>query len=163
MADGWITIADKPLGRKLGYQGVNQILQQIRSLAASRPLYWGGYREFGVQPITGALTVNIPNWLDFELDGDLLAGFTVRARVEVRTDDAGTSVTPLIVRADTLATIVTGSACTATALDYSGANQKQTLAITLVGGSSIPYRVQLTGGNGNAKIYGIAHLEIFAP
>lgn len=160
MAEGWITIADKVLDGKLGYQGVNQILQQIRALASPRPMFMGGSRSRGVRGVTGALTINAVDWLDLELDGTKLAGFTVRVRVEVRTDAVGTSVTPRVQNITDATTAVTGSACTSVAQDYQGTNQIQTLSFTPAAGLK-KYRLQLTAGDNAADVYGIAYVEVY--
>jgi hypothetical protein len=52
-------------------------------------------------------------------------------------------------------------ACTATAADYSGANQKQTITVTLASGIK-KYRLQGTPSNTTNATFVIGYLEVFA-
>lgn len=158
MAEGWVAISDKILDERLGYQGVNNILQQIRSIAfGALPL--GGSRVLGVRSATA---IGVPEYIDIEIDGTKYAGLTVRARVEVRTANAATSVTPRVQNMTTAATAGTGVSSTATNADYSGTNQKQTITLTLAAGLNT-YRLQVTGGNATNDIFAIGYVEVKNP
>ncbi len=92
------------------------------------------------------------------------ASRTLQARVEVRTNDPGVSITPKIINSTDSTDIVVGAACTAGNVDYSGANQKQTLAMTgLLTAGIKKYRLQYTlGANAPVETWAIGELEIFA-
>ena len=116
----------------------------------------GGSRTVG---ILAAVATDAINWIDVEVDGTAFAGWTLRARVEVRTSDVGTSVTPRVQNVTDATTAGTGVASTATATDYTGVNQIQTITVTLAAGVK-KYRLQLTPSNANSDVYGIGYLEL---
>jgi len=101
------------------------------------------------------------DYIDFEIDGTNLGGFTVQARVEVRTTNAATSVTPKIRNITDGTDAGVGAACSAINTDYSGVNCRQTIPITLVPGLK-KYRLQLTPSTVNDEVFGIGYVEIFA-
>jgi hypothetical protein len=129
------------------------------------------FRVFG--PLGGSRTVSLPmaagvqsaiDWLDVELPGtdDVPAGVVFRARVECRTEDAGTSVTPKIRNITDGTDAALGAACTATDADYSGADQVQTLTINRAA-TAKTYRLQATVENGDVPTYLIGYLEVVQP
>ena len=139
---------------------VDQVRLNIKALAARRAVYpLGGSRQ-ALVVYNG--TFDAVDWIDVELDGtEFQTGATVRARVEVRSANAGTSITPLIRNITDSTDAVTGAACTATDADYSGANQKQTLSFTPVTGVK-KYRLQFTNSNATNGTYGApSFLEVF--
>lgn len=160
---GWniITNITLALNKRLGYQTMRKVRDNMVALASARLQHaLGGSRTTSV-PLSASVQ-NAQDYIDIELDGTALAGLTVQARVEVRTDDGGTSVTPSIRRTTNTATdMVTGAACTATAADFSGTDSKQTLVFTPTAGVNT-YRMRLLPGNASAGVYGIGYVEIFA-
>lgn len=158
MAEGWQTLADKVLNDPLGYQSYNKLVQQIRSIAFATH-HLGGSRALGVR---SASAIEVPEYVDIELDGTKYAGLTVRARVEVRTANAATSVTPKIRNMTAGTDAGTGVSSTGTAADYSGTNQKQSITVTLAAGLN-KYRLQVTGGNATNDIFAIGYIEVKNP
>lgn len=164
MAEGWQTLTDKALDNPFGYQSVNAIYQQMRALAAPRPHFVGGSRTLPLRGATGALTLDLEGFLNFEIDSSKHAGFTVRVRFEVRTTAAGTTVTPRVynVTDKANATYSGAVACSATDTDYEGTNQVQNITITPASGVK-RYRAQVDVSNGNADVYAFAQLEFVTP
>lgn len=105
---------------------------------------------------------NAWNWQDIELNSDDYAGWTVRARVECRTSDVGTSVIPRIRNITDNVNAGVGAACVADDVEYGGLEQKQTIALTLGAGVK-KYRLQAVPGNANTDVFVIGHLEFIAP
>ncbi len=161
MALTWNVIIAKVLDDVFGYQSANKLRENGIILASRR----------GIFPLGGSRIVSLPlvasaqkatEWIDMEIDGTDMAGMTVRARVECRTDNAATSITPSILNVTDSTTAGTGTACTATNTDYSGANQVQTIAVTLAAGVK-KYRLVGTPSNAtNATYVGPGYIEIFA-
>lgn len=158
MAEGWVTIADKVNNQKLGYQGTNNILQQIRA-CAFRVFPLGGSRTEG---IASASYVPVKHWIPLVLDGTKLAGFVVTARVWVRTDNAGTSVTPRVWNNTTSTAAGTGVACIATDTDDTGDDQEQLITLTLAAGENV-YILQIDGNNATDDIFGLGVIEVSLP
>jgi hypothetical protein len=104
------------------------------------------------------------DWLDVELPGtdDVPATVVFRFRVECRTEDASTSVTPKVRNVTDSTDAALGAACTATAADYSGADQVQTLTISRTPATK-KYRLQATVENGDFPTYLIGYLEVVQP
>lgn len=89
------------------------------------------------------------------------ASVVVQVRFYLRVSDAGVSLTPKILKSTDDATYTAASytgalACTGTATDFSGTNQKQTLTLTLDAGVRY-YRPQVTVGAGGTGIEGWAY------
>lgn len=105
--------------------------------------------------------VEVIDWIDFVPATGEFEGATVTAQVEVRTANAGTSVTPKIRNVTDSTDAVTGSACTATNADYSGTQQRQSLSFTPVAGKR--YRLMITGSNTTNSIYGIGQIKVVWP
>lgn len=156
----WNTIAAKVLDDVFGYQSANRIRENLIALASARLTYHlGGSRNVAVPLVASAQ--DAVDFIDIELDGTNLGGFTKQLRVEVRTLNAGTSVTPKLRNVTDSTDAGTGVACSATNADYSGANQKQTITVTLATGVK-KYRLQLTPSNATNGTFGIGYVEIFA-
>jgi hypothetical protein len=156
----WSVVADFILDQRFGYQSANKIKNNVVALASARlQHYLGGDRLRAVPRVAAAQ--DAVNYIDVELDGTSLAGLTVQARVEVRTSNAATSVTPTIRNVTDATTAATGVACTTTPADYSGANGKQTLAFVPAAGVK-KYRLQLTPQNTTNDVFGTGYIEIFA-
>jgi hypothetical protein len=121
---------------------------------AMMPMRFGGSRTVSV-PLVAA-PQNCVDWVDISLDGGPVdSAYSVSVDVEVRTAAIGTSVTPQIYNVTTATVVVTGAACIAALLDYSGANQFQTLTWSLKSGVN-KYRLRLTPANVLNPVYGIS-------
>lgn len=156
----WNTIAAKVLDDVFGYQSANRIRENLIALASARLTYHlGGSRTVAVPLVASAQ--DAIDFIDIELDGTNLGGFTKQLRVEVRVANAATSVTPKLRNVTDGTDAGTGVACSATNADYSGTNQKQTITVTVATGVK-KYRLQLTPSNTTHPTFGIAYVEIFA-
>jgi hypothetical protein len=120
---------------------------------AEKQIFLGGSRHVGVE---GTGVQDAIGYLNVLLNGTRLEGLTVRARVEVMTENAGTSVTPRIYDVTAASTLVTGSASTSTTWE------EQVLTMTLPLASR-QYRLQLTKNNSTYRVYGIAMIEVVSP
>jgi hypothetical protein len=138
---------------------IEGVRQNIKALAARRAVYpLGGSRNVGIQYNA---VIDAYDWLPFYFDGtEFQAGATVRARVDVRSADAATSITPQIYNVTDTSVAVTGAACSATLADYTGANQRQTLSFTPATGAK-EYRLRLTPSNDTNLVYCIGLVEVF--
>jgi hypothetical protein len=160
MAALWSVVADFILDQRFGFQDANKIKNNIIAVASGRlQHYLGGDRLRAVPNVASAQ--DAINYIDVELDGTQLAGLTVQARVEVRTANAGTTVTPKIRNVTDASDAGTGVACSATNTDYTGTNQKQTITLTVASGIK-KYRLQLTPSNTTNDVFGTGYIEIFA-
>lgn len=155
----WNTIAAYVLDQVWGYQGANRHRENLIALGSRRASYHlGGSRTVTLPLVASAQDAQ--DWIDVEIDGTNLTGFTARLRVECRTLNAGTSVTPKLRNVTDGTDAGVGVACSATAADYSGANQKQTITVTLATGVK-KYRLQGTPSNTTNGTFVIGQLEIF--
>jgi hypothetical protein len=156
----WNTIAAYVLDQVWGYQGANRHRENLIALASRRATYHlGGSRSVSIPLVAAAQDAQ--DYVDVEIDGTNLGGFTAQARIECRTMAAGTSITPKVRNMTDGTDAGTGVACTATAADYSGANQKQTITVTLASGIK-KYRLQGTPSNTTNATFVIGYLEVFA-
>lgn len=156
----WNVIAAYVLDNVFGFQSANKHRENLITLAARRAVYpLGGSRSVSLPLVASAQ--NAEDYLDIEIDGTNLGGFTANLRVECRTTNAGTSVTPKLRNMTDSTDAGTGAACSATATDYSGANQKQTIVVTIAAGIK-KYRLQGTPSNVTNPTFVIGYLEIFA-
>jgi len=154
----WSTVADYVIDARFGFQDANAIKNNIIAYASARiQRYLGGSRQVSVPLVASAQ--DAIDYLDVEIDGTKLAGFTVQARVEVRSGAAGTSVTPKIRNVTDSSDAIVGTACSATT--WGGTNSVQTLGFTPVTGIK-KYRLQLTPSNTTNPVWGIGMIEIFA-
>lgn len=113
--------------------------------------------------------IDLLNWTPFVVDNtalqlssfsDVIGGATlvVQIRYLLRVSNAGLSLTPKILYGSTITTITTvatisgQTACVATATDFSGANQYQTVTVTLPSGVNI-FKPQVTRGGTPAAGY----------
>ena len=126
--------------------------QSLLALAC-RSFELGGLVEGGIDG-TGAQIVR--EYKIVELPGDDLQGFTVRARVQVRTDHASTSVTPFIYDLTSSATLATGSASTSTSF------VEQTIALTIPSATR-KYQLRVTKSNALALVYAVGVIEFLVP
>jgi hypothetical protein len=115
----------------------------------------GGSRDRGLDG-TGAQ--DAIDYQEIELDGDLLAGFTIRARVQIKTENAGTTITPQIWDVTTAAVLVTTGGSASASLVWAS----QDLVLTLPPAVR-RYKLQFVKSNANFQVWGIGYLEIKAP
>lgn len=121
------------------------------------PIELGGSRQ--VSALLSASLQNIIEWKDKPIYWQLLdSGLFVRAQVEVRANGT-TTVTPSIYNVTDAVTEITGAACSATNIDYSGANQKQTLAISTQTVKKV-YRMRVQASDAVKGVFGNGYLEI---
>lgn len=145
-------------GDKWGYQDSEWARQNFRALTAIRHILpLGGSRNQGLQHNA---VIEAYDYLDIEIDSTELPGLSCVARVEVRVENAGLSVTPSIRNVTDSSDAGTGLACTATSADYSGTNQKQEFEVTLASGVK-KYRLRLTPTNNTYQFWAIGYLEIY--
>lgn len=115
----------------------------------------GGSRTIA---ILGGSFQNASDWRDVELDGDALDGIDVVAKVECRIT-SGESVTPVVWNVTDDEAAGTGVECTSEDPDYLGANQVQTISVTLAAGAK-KYRLKGDQAPGITGSYFIGNLEI---
>jgi hypothetical protein len=116
------------------------------SRAASLPLAAATYDLVNAEP---AFTVPT-------LSAAVLA--TARIVADCKTADASVSITPRLINAISSVVAGTGVACTATADDYTGTNQHQTIAVTLVAGQT--YKAQAIVSAGVHATFCTIRLEV---
>ena len=155
----WNIIAAFVLDQAFGYQAANRFRENLIALSSAKLTYDLGGSRFTSLPQVAAAQDGI-DYRDIELDGTNLGGFTKQARVEARTINAATSVTPKVRNATDLSDAGVGVACSAILADYSGANQRQTIALTLASGAK-RYRLQGTPSNVTHPTFVIGYIEIF--
>jgi hypothetical protein len=156
----WTPIDAFVLDQLFGFQTANLLRENMIALASLRRIYpLGGSREVGLPQV--ASQQNIPSWLDIELDGTSLGGFTKQLRVECRVSNAAMSITPTLRNVTDASDAAAGAACSATAADYSGSNQKQTVTATLAAGVK-KYRLTGTPSSTTHFAFVIGYLEIYA-
>jgi hypothetical protein len=158
MAALWTPVADFVLDNKFSYQKANAIKNNIIAIASARlTRYLGGSRQISVPLVASAQ--DVIDYLDVEIDGTALTGLSVQARVDVRSSNAGTSVTPKIRNVTDASDAVVGVACSA--ITWGGTNSAQTLTFTPAVGIK-KYRLQLTPSNVTNAVFGIGLIEMFA-
>jgi hypothetical protein len=151
--------SDYILDQLFGYQTANRLKNSILALASARLTYdLGGSREVSL-PLVGAAQ-NAVNWQDIILDSTNLAGLTRQLRVECRTNDGATSITPKLRNITDGTDAGVGVACTATDADFSGTDQIQTITVTLAAGVK-KYRLMGTPSNGDHATFVRGYLELF--
>jgi hypothetical protein len=116
------------------------------SRAASLPLAAATYDLVNAEP---AFTVPT-------LSAAMLA--TARIVADCRSADSSVSITPRLINVSSLAVAGTGAACTASADDYTGTNQHQTVAVTVVSGQT--YKAQAIVSAGVHATFCTIRLEI---
>jgi hypothetical protein len=120
---------------------------------AEKRIFLGGSRHIGIEG-TGAQ--DVLDYAPLILNGTRLEGLTVRARVEVMTENASTTVTPRIQDIDAATTLVSGTACSSTTWE----EQELTITLPL---ASHRVRFQVVKSDANARVYAIGVIEIVSP
>ena len=156
----WTAIAAFVVDQRFGFQTANAIRENLIALSSSRLTYHiGGSRQMSL-PLVASVQDAI-DYIDIELDGTNMGGLTKQLRVECRTTNAGTSVTPKLRNLTDATDAAVGAACTATNADYSGTNQTQTIAVTIAAGVK-KYRLQGTPQNATYPTFVSGYLELFS-
>lgn len=155
---GYTAITAYVLDQVFGYQSANALRLNIEALLACMfPKDLGGSRSMALPRTASAL--DAIDYRDIDIDDTDLSGLEVHAKVEVRTTNAATSITPKIRNITDGADAVVGASCTATNADYTGTNQKQDLTLTLTTGLK-KYRLQATPGDTNNDTFAIGNVYV---
>lgn len=170
----WTAITAYILDQVFGYQDANEIRANLIVLASRRSgRSLGGSRTLPNDPAVDLLTgkwrsksaglgpTDVVDYMDVEIDGTNQTGITYQARVQVRTDRANVSITPRVYNVTDSTVAGTGTACSASAGDFSGTNQKQTIALTIASGVKT-YRLQFSLNNVSGSTWAIGEIESFA-
>ena len=148
----------------MGFRVINNVGELLTALvrtAATVTYPLGGSKEIGR---LSASYTPVPSAQRVTIDGTLIAALavSVRARLEMRTTDALTSVTMRVQNLTTLAIAGTSATSTATDTAYNGVNQQQAVALTIAAGSNV-YELQIIGGNADTDVLGNGYLEVYVP
>ncbi len=170
----WNVIATFVLDQVFGYQTANKLQQNLIVLASRRTgRHLGGSRTipndpsyplFGGAPVSksaGLGPTDVVSYVDVEIDGTNQTGITYQARVQVRTQWGYISITPRVYNVTDGVAAGTGVACSAGASDYSGTNQKQTIALTIASGIKT-YRLQFSLNNVSGSTWCLGEIESFS-
>jgi hypothetical protein len=148
----WTSISAFVLDQVFGYQTANKLRENDQALLSFRlERQLGGSREQGVQ---GSGSLDPPEFRQVQLDSTNLSGLSIRARVETKTNNAGTSVQPKIRNVTDSTDTVTGSSHTNTTFT------EELLAISVVAGTK-KYQLQLVTNNANNPVFGFGHIESY--
>ncbi len=114
----------------------------------SRNQYGGGDDNTGILASSATDVLHQGDGFEIDNTSNQLSGSTgvvIQVRVRVRVENAGITVTPRIynVTDSSVPTQSGAAACSATAADFSGSNQQQTISLTPVSGKK-KYKVQIT-------------------
>lgn len=146
-------ISDFILDQIFGYQTATKIKNNVEAVIAARlERSLGGSR---VNSILFNGTFDVYDYRDVQIDATKLGGLTVRARVEGKTSESTTSVTPRIRNITDDITLVTGSAITSLTF------VEQLLAMPVVGVNK-KHRLQGTTNNENFDVWLFGVIETFA-
>ena len=170
----WNIIPVYVLDQLLTYQMMNRIRENLIALSSQRkgrflggsrtlpnspcwPLYGGApYSKHGGLGPHDAL-----DYVDVEIDGTNAGGTTYQARVEVRIGRTGLTITPRILNVTDATVAGTGVARSAANADYTGTNQRQTIALTIASGIK-KYRLQYTISGLPGDSWATGEIESFA-
>jgi hypothetical protein len=158
MAKVWTGFSDFVLDQVFGYQSAVKLKQNTEVLAAQKlRTDLGGHRENGVQSSSGAADLDPYNYRDATIDATDAGGLSARARLEVRCENATTTVTPKIWNmSGTPAVHVAGS------LSSSTSWVEQLLTMTPLASAEKKYRLRLTVPNTTYPVYGLGVVEQYA-
>lgn len=141
-------------------QDVDEITDNIVAIArAALEKDLGGSKNIGSELL--ATVQDAPEWRDVWIDGTQIAGFTVEAEIFCRTSVAATTITPKVRNITAASDAGVGVACSVVDTDYEGANQQQTITLTIATGLN-RYRLQLTNDDANNPTFADAKIRIFA-
>lgn len=134
-----------------------------------RNIFAGGSQDFWLDA-SSAGDFDLPSWLPIEVDNlnSQISGSTnivVQFRYFLRVSSASISATPKIfdITANAAATISGAAACSATAEDFSGANQQQTISLTLPAAKHVyKTRVTVAGApTAGMRVWGLAMYDCY--
>lgn len=150
----YTAINDFVLNQLLGYQTMTRLKNNIEAILATRlKSDFGGSRDNSVQ---GTPILDVVNYRDVEIDATKLGGLSVRARVEVMTTNAGTSVQPKVRNVTDGADKIVGAASTSLVF------AEQLLDMTPLTAGTKKYRLQLVTNNNTNDVFGLGVMEIYA-
>jgi hypothetical protein len=146
-------ISDFVLDQVLGYQTATKIKNNVVSILSAKLRHdLGGSRENSIN-FNG--TFDVYDFRDVEIDSTNLGGLSVRARVEGKTENAGTSVTPRVRNITDATTLVTGTAITSLTF------VEQLLVMTPLVAGTKKYRLQGTTNNATNDVYLFGLVETY--
>lgn len=158
LGTGGIWIGD--LTERFSASRINELRQALYLFAAGtfhRSVPIGGSKSRGLM-FSG--TIDALDAVEFEVDNtsngvSASDGLVVPVTVHLRVENAALAVTPRIynVTQAAVATTTGGAACAATAEDYSGTDQRQTLLLTLQTGVNV-YKLQFTATSASYQFWG---------
>lgn len=133
----------------------NQVRKNINAIHArgAKGGFLGGSRSEGV--LSGS-AIAAPNYVPVTIDWDHVDGLSVIATIDVKTDDAGTSVIARV-RDVTNGTNYDASASTST----SWARKSITITKPVSGTMVVEYWFYLVPQNNTNQVFGIGSLEVF--
>lgn len=153
-----VLVIDDPTGSAVSKKAtVDQLRQTARwisvslggSRAGSLPLAAATYDLVNAEPAFTIPTLSAQNLANARLIADC------------RSADPTANITPRLVNATTLAVAGTGVACTDSTGDYTGTNQHQTFAVTVVSGQTYKAQAIVAGsGAGTNACFCTCRLEI---
>jgi hypothetical protein len=150
----YTALSDFVVNQLFGYQSATRIKNNVEAILAIKLTKdLGGSRD---NSVIGTPTIDIPEYRDVALDSTKLGGLSVRARVEVKTANAGTSVTPKIRNMTDSTDKVVGTA--STSLTF----VEQLLVMTPLTAGDKKYRLQLNTNNGTNDVFGFGVVELYA-
>jgi hypothetical protein len=146
------SFSDFVLDQVFGYQSANKLKNNTEALLGWRvERDLGGSREMGVQ---GSGALDVPEFREKEIISTNVTGMTIRARVNTRTNNAGTSVQPKVRNVSDSSDTVTGTSHTSTSFT------EELLAVTPVSGTK-RYKMMVITNNANNLVFGFGHLEAY--
>lgn len=150
---GYNAIDDFVLDQLFGYQTATWLKNNIVAAFQTKlEKNLGGSRETSVL-VNG--TFDVVEYRDIDLAEEELTGLTHRARVEGKTANATTSVTPIIRNVTDGTDLATGTAITATSFT------EQLLAMTLPEGASKRYRLRGQTNNATNEVWLLGVCETY--
>jgi hypothetical protein len=123
----------------------------LQAIGVRYPL--GGSIQSGVQ---SAARIDVIDAVLITIDGDKFEGYTLKVFVTVKTDDAATSVTPVLRNVTTAADAGTGTASVSTSAE------DQEFDATIAAGIN-QYKLQIEPENDDFFLYALGYCELSAP
>ncbi len=148
------SVSDFVLDQVFGYQTANYLKNNIVALASARlRASFGGSREAS---LNGSGALDLFDYRELTFVSTNLSGLTIQARVETKTANAGTSVTPKIRNVTDSTDLVTGSAVTATSFT------EEVLSMTPLTSGTKKYKMMVTTNNASNDVWGFGVCETYA-
>ena len=147
------SFTDFVLDQVFGYQSANKLKNNAEALLYYRlERSLGGSRENGVK---ASGTLDPYEFREVQLVSTNLSGLSIRARVETKTENAGTSVQPKIYNNTDTAVHVAGTSHTGTSF------VEELLTITPLTSGTKKYQLKLTTNNGTYFVFGFGSIESY--